>query len=163
MRVVNADAASDYLDSLTDERERSAAMAIHLTWLDHSSTLCRGKRLEPCADLDMLILYKAAVATFQEWPPTPPDEWNFAQSDYVLNGDKAQKRLSFVRDEGIAALATRFAQEVEALSAEMDTKQDLDYYVNLFLRRVTQEQAVENIVLGALSRHSDALDDPDLW
>ena len=39
MYVLNAEKASEYFDSLVDEREDSAVNVIHGAWLEHSSSL----------------------------------------------------------------------------------------------------------------------------
>lgn len=69
MQAINDNKAVQFLESLRDERPRSAVIAIHVAWLRNSPGVCAGTPLDTDAPLDMEILYKAAAATFQDWPP----------------------------------------------------------------------------------------------
>jgi hypothetical protein len=163
MQLLNPDKASQYMDTVHDQRQRSAVLAVHLTWLDHSSPRCRGECIEPKTPLDLLILYQAAAATFQNWPPHMPSRAEQASSDRVINQQKATERLPSVADEDIRLLASVFAHHVIALSSTATRDQDLDYYVQLFLKCIQDKRVIDNITSGAISEHSIQLSDPDLW
>src|SRR5437588_3538586 len=66
--VLNAQEAYTYLDGLMDDRERSAALAIHLSYMDYCSSLAEAGRKAAETPLDMLLLYRAAVAAFLDLP-----------------------------------------------------------------------------------------------
>src|SRR5437870_1860932 len=134
MQVHNAGPSSAYFDSLMDEREDSAVRVIHWAWLEHSSTLGRLEHLEPASPLDMLVLYQAAAATFRDWTPGRSCHEELSEGGRVSNREQAIQRLQLVTDQELAALATRFANQVIALSDHAAAEQDLSYYVELFLR-----------------------------
>src|SRR5437763_13693759 len=106
MHVLNPEKASDYIDTVAGERQRSAVLAIHLTWLDHASPLSRAARIEPGTPLDLLILYQAAASTFQDWPPSAKQSLDGLPAGPVINRQQAFQRLLSVPDEGIRVLAT---------------------------------------------------------
>src|SRR5712691_3773212 len=114
MRVLNAAQSSEYFDSLVDEREGSAVSVIHGAWVEHSSSLGRLDHLEPTSPLDMLVLYQAAAATFKDWNPRMP-RGELSAGGRVINWEEARQRLLAVNDQEVAALATRFANQVCAL------------------------------------------------
>src|SRR5213592_2427497 len=116
MQVLNAGKSSEYFDSLVDEREDSAVSAIHGAWLEHSSSLGRLEHLEPTSPLDMLVLYQAAAATFQDWTPGMSHHEDLSQGGRVINREQAKQRLLSITDPQVAGLATRFANRVIALS-----------------------------------------------
>jgi hypothetical protein len=162
MRLLNPDKAAEFMDSVQGMRQRSAVLAIHLTWLDHSSPLAREKRIDPKTPLDLTILYAAAAATFQDWPPpTPPEE--LGPVGRVMNHERAAQRLASLPDDETRLLATAFACHVIRLSAAAETEQDLDYYLQLFMKCIGNATMIENIMSGAVSRNSEDLADPDLW
>lgn len=163
MHVLNAAQSSDYFDSLVDEREDSAVSVIHAAWLEHSSSLGRLEHLEPTSPLDMLVLYQAAAATFRDWTPgmSPPEK--LAQGGQLINREQAEQRLQSIADPNLAALATRFANRVIALSDAAAVEQDLNYYVELFIRAVQDQRVIDGIVDGSISRHNKQLSDPDYW
>jgi hypothetical protein len=163
MQLLNPDKASHYMDTIRDQRQRSAVLAIHLTWLDHSSPHCCGERIEPKTPLDMLILYQAAAATFQDWPPLMPPSTEQAPGSRIINQQQATERLLSVEDEEIRLLANIFAHHVIALSSTATNEQDLDYYVQLFLKCIQDKRVIDNIASGAISEHSAQLSDSDLW
>jgi hypothetical protein len=163
MQLLNPDKASYYMDTVQDQRQRSAVLAIHLTWLDHASPRCQGECIEPEAPLDLLILYQAAAATFRDWPPLMPPNAENAPGSLVINQQQATKRLLSVADEEIRLLASIFARHVIALSSTAASEQDLDYYVQLFLKCTRDKSVIHNIASGAISEHSTQLSDPDLW
>src|SRR5947209_5228600 len=101
MHVLNPEKASGYMDTVQGERQRSAVLAIHLIWLDHSSPLSHAVRIEPATPLDLLILYQAAVATFQDWPPPMPQRVELPAGGRVINQQEATQRLLSVVDEEI--------------------------------------------------------------
>jgi hypothetical protein len=163
MHVLNADKSSAYFDSLVDEREDSAVSVIHWAWLEHSSTLGRLEHLEPTSPLDMLVLYQAAAATFRDWTPGMSHPEELSQEGRLINREQAEQRLRSIADPKLAALATRFANRVIALSDAAAVEQDLNYYVELFLRAVQDQRVIDEIVSGSISRHSKQLSDPDYW
>src|SRR5258708_22828143 len=112
MHVQNPTKSREYFDSLVDQREDSAVSAIHGAWLEHTAPLGRLEHLEPIAPLDMLVLYQAAAATFKNWVPGPSQRESLARGDRVLNWEVARQRLLLVTEEELAALATRFANQV---------------------------------------------------
>ncbi len=141
----------------------SAVLAIHLTWLDHSSPRCRSDCIEPKTPLDLLILYQAAAATFHEWPPHMPPKVDQRSDGQVINQKRAAERLLSVTDEDIRLLASIFAHHVITLSSTATSEQDLDYYIQLFLKCMSDKRVIDNIASGAISEHSARLSDPDLW
>ena len=154
--------ASHYIDTLRGERQRSAVLAIHVTWLDHSSSLARAGKIEPQTPLDLLLLYEAAAATFQDGPaPTPPE--GLPVGGRVINRRQAAERLSSVADEEIRLYATIFASRVIALSSAAAGEQDLDHYLELFLTCIRDKAVIGAIRNGAISVNSDRLSDPDYW
>jgi hypothetical protein len=163
IQLLNPDKASHYMDMLQGQRQRSAVLAIHLTWLDHSSPRCRGECIEPKTPLDLLILYQAAAATFQDWPPHMSRNTEQTSSGRVINQQQATERLLSVADEEIRLLASIFAHHVIALSSTAASEQDLNYYVQLFLECISDKSVIRNIASGAISEHSTQLSDPDLW
>jgi hypothetical protein len=163
IQSLNSDKASHYMDAVEDQRQRSAVLAIHSVWLDHSSSACRREWIKPTTPLDLLILYQAAAATFQDWPPHMPSETEHASSSHVINYQQANARILSVTDEETRLLASIFAHHVIALSSTTASEQDLDYYVRLFLKCVCDKRVIRNIANGAISEHSAQLCDPDLW
>jgi hypothetical protein len=163
MHVLNAARSSEYFDSMKDEREESAVRVIHWAWLEHSSTLARLEHLEPTSPLDMLVLYQAAAATFRDWTPGMSHPEELSNEGQIINREQAAQRIRSIEDPKLAALATRFANRVIALSDAAAAEQDLNYYVELFLRAVQYPQVIEGIVDGSISRDSRDLSDPDYW
>jgi hypothetical protein len=163
MNVLNAGKSSEYLDSLVDEREDSAVSVIHGAWLEHSSSLGRSEHLEPTSRLDMLVLYQAAAATFRDWAPGISPGEQLSTGGGVINKEQAERRLLSIADSQLAELATRFANRVIASSGAAAAAQDLNYYVELFLRAIENKRVIEGIVSGSISRHHKQLADPDLW
>src|SRR5438876_5075629 len=125
MHVLNAGNSSDYFDSLVYEREDSAVSVIHGAWLEHSSTLGRLEHLEPASPLDMLVLYQAAAATFRDWTPGLSPHGELSRGGRVINREQAEQRLQSIAAPQLAALATRFANRVIALSEAAAAPQDL--------------------------------------
>jgi hypothetical protein len=163
MHVLNAGKSSEYFDSLIDEREDSAVIVIHGAWLEHSSSLGRLEHLEPLSPLDMLVLYQAAAVTFRNWPSGHSHHEVLSHGSRVINREQARQKVLSVKDEELAALATSFANQVIALSEHAEAEQDLDYYIELFLRCVQDKRVIDGIVSGSISRHSRQLSDPDFW
>jgi hypothetical protein len=163
MQVLNVDKSCEYFDSLVDKREDSAVNVIHGAWLEHSSSLGRLEHLEPMSPLDMLILYQAAAATFRDWTPGASPREELSHGGRILNRQQAEQRLLSITDPELAALAIRFANRVTTLSGAAAAEQDLNYYVELFLRSVQDKRAINGIVDGSISRHSKQLSDPDFW
>jgi hypothetical protein len=163
MQVLNAGQSSAYFDSLVDEREDAAVNVIHAAWLEHSSSLGRLAHLEPDSPLDMLVLYQAAVATFRDWAPKKGQRENLSPGGRVINREQAQQRLLSIADPEAAALASRFANRVIALSTAAAVEQDLNYFVRLFLLSVQDKRVIDGIVSGSISKQSKQLADPDLW
>jgi hypothetical protein len=163
MQVLNAGKSSEYFDSLVEGREDSAVSVMHGAWLEHSSALGRLEHLEPMSPHDMLVLYQAAAATFRDWLPGVSHLEALSPDGRVMNREQAKQRLLAVPDPELAALATRFANQVIVRSETAAAEQDLHYYVELFLRGVQDKQVIDGIVSGAISRHSKQLVDPDFW
>ena len=163
MQLLNPEKASQYIDAVEGERQRSAVLALHLAWLDHSSPLGRAERIEPKTPLDLLILYQAAAATFQDWPPPAPPRGELAPGGRVINQEQAIQRLLSIADEEVRLLASLFARHVIALSATATGEQDLGYCVELFLKCIGDARVIESIASGAISKNSAQLSDPDLW
>ena len=163
MHVLNAGKSSEYFDSLVDGREDSAVSVIHGAWLEHSSSLGRREHLEPTSPLDMLVLYQAAAATFRDWTPGTSHPEPLSQVGRIVNREQAQQRLLSLADPELARLATRFANRVITLSELAEAAQDLDFYVELFLRSVQDTRVIEGILSGTISKHSKQLADPDFW
>jgi hypothetical protein len=163
MQAINDNKAVQFLESLRDERPRSAVIAIHVAWLRNSPGVCAETPLDTGAPLDMEILYKAAAATFQDWPPPVAQGMVLPPGGRILNREKAAERLRFLGDEETRRLASIFARQVIALSSAATAEQDLDYYVELFLKCISDKKVIANIVSGAISKHSEQLVDPDLW
>lgn len=163
MHVLNAGKSSEYFDSLVDEREDSAVSVIHGAWLEHSSSLGRLEHLESMSPLDMLVLYQAAAATFRDWTPGMSSREELSHGGRVINWEQARQRLLSITDQELVALTTRFVNQVIALSENAAAEQDLNYYVELFLRSVQDKRVIDGIVSGSISRHSKQLSDPDFW
>lgn len=163
MQVLNAGKSSEYFASLVDEQEDSAVSVIHGAWLEHSSPLGRCEHLEPTSPLDMLVLYQAAAATFKDWTPGVSPAEALAQGGRVMNREQARQRLLSIPDQELAALAFRFANQVIALSDQAAAEQDLNYYVELFLRGVQDKRVIDGIVSGSIRKHATRLSDPDFW
>jgi hypothetical protein len=163
MHVLNAEKSAEYLDSLVDEREDSAVSVIHGAWLEHSSSLGRSEHLEPASPLDMLVLYRSAAETFRDWSPGQSTDEELARGGRVIHRDQAERALRSLADRELAALATRFANRVIALAETASAAQDLNYYVELFLRSMQDKGVMEGIASGSISRHSKRLTDPDFW
>lgn len=160
MRVLRAAEASAYLDGLTDDRERSSALAVHLTWLDHYSSLARNVSASSDHPLDMLLLYQAVVRTFRE----PSDDYSGspATSGNMVNWDQATQRLERVDYQQNAQYARRFMSEVVRLSGDASCEQDLVFLLDLFLKCL-ERCPVSNILSGEVSRSSRRLADHDFW
>lgn len=160
MKVLRAAEASAYLDELTDDRDRSAALAIHLTWLDHCSSLSGYVSRTFDRPLDMLLLYQAVVHTFREHShecSKPP-----ATSGDVVNWDQANQRLERVVDEQKARYTRCFMSEVARLIAVTSCEQDFGFLVDLFLRCL-ERCPISNILNGEVSKSSRRLADYDFW
>jgi hypothetical protein len=163
MHVLNAGKSSEYFDSLVDEREESAVSVIHGAWLEHSSSLARREHLEPASPLDMLVLYQAAAATFRDWTSAPARAEVLSEGGRVLNREQARQRLLSIPEKQLAALATRFANQVIALSEQAATEQDLEYCVEWFLRGIQDNRVINGILSGSISKQARQLSDPDYW
>lgn len=163
MQLLNPEKASQYMDRVRGETERSAVLAMHLAWLDHSSPMARAERVEPMTPLDLLILYQAAVATVQDGPTPIPQTVELSPGDRVINQQQATQRLLSVADEEVRQLASTFARHVIALSSTATSAQDLDFYVALFLKCIADKRVIGNIASGAIAQNSAQLADPDLW
>jgi len=163
MLVQNPGKSRDYFDSLVDEREESAVRVIHGAWVEHTAPQGRLEHLEPMSPLDMLVLYQAAAATFRDWAPVTSYPEQLSQGGHVSNREEARQRLSSIGDPELAALATRFANRVMAYSDQAVDEQDLNYYVELFLRSLEDKRVIDGIVSGSISRRAKQLSDPDFW
>lgn len=163
MHVQNPGPAREYFDSLLNEREDSAVRVIHGAWVEHTAPLGRLEHLKPISPLDMLVLYQAAASTFRDWAPGRSHKEDLSLGGRVLNREQARQRLVSLEDPELAALATRFANRVIAYSEKAADEQDLNYYLELFLRSFHDKRAIDGIVSGSISRRSKQLSDPDFW
>jgi len=145
-----SEGAEDFLEGLEDDRQLSAALAIHMAWLRYSSPIAKGERWVPATPVDMRLLYRAAAATFEEWPPRR-QALELPHDGRVLHRDEAERRIRSLADEKITNLAIRFARKAIAFSVEASVEQDLDYLVELCLRAI-QDSSLEAIVTGAVSK-----------
>jgi len=163
MQAINDNKAVQFLESLLEERPRSAVIAMHIAWLRNSPGGYVSTADDAGVPLDLEILYKAAAATFQDWPL--PASWSMAlpPGGRILNREKAIERLRSLADEENHLLASIFAGHVITMSSTATADQDLDYYVELFLNCIRDKHVINNIVSGAISRNSDQLADPDFW
>ncbi len=163
MQAINDSKAVQFLESLREERPRSAVIAIHAAWLRNSPGVSASTPIDTVAPLDMEILYKAAAATFQDWPPAALQSMALPLGGRILNREKAIERLQTLADDETRLLASIFARHVITLSCTATEEQDLNYYMELFLKCIGDKKVIDNIVSGAISKHSDQLSDPDFW
>ncbi len=163
MHVQNVIRSREYFDSLVDEHDDSAVNVIHAAWVEHTAPLGRLEHLEPTSPLDMLILYQSAAATFRDWTPGESCREKLAPGGRVINREQAERKLLSIADPEVAALATRFANQVIARSETSASEQDLTYFVELFLRSMQDKRVIDRIVSGSISRHTKQLEDVDYW
>jgi hypothetical protein len=164
-RAINSLEGAAYLDGLEEERPASAGIAIHMAWLEHSSSfeLFKGERLLPESPVDMLLLYKAAAATFESWPIALRSRELLA-AGRVMNRQEAEECLRSVTDPLQATLAFLFMSHVISMSTQSSCEQDLHYLLELFLRCIQQEGVIERIASGEIKRkEAQMLADPDYW
>jgi len=163
-QAINSLEGVDYLDGLEVERSASAGIAIHIAWLEHSSSAeCfKSERLLPETPVDMLLLYKAMAATFEQWPPTRASA-ELPSGGRVMNRKQAEQRLRALSDPRQATLAFLFLSNVIRMSSETSCEQDLDYFLELFLRCIQPEGVIERIASGEIKRRAEQLADPDYW
>ncbi len=162
MQLLNPEKALKYMDALRGERGRSAVLAIHLTWLEYSSPQAVGKRIESTTPLDLLLLYEAVAATFQDGKELAPCA-KLPSGGRVVNRRQAAARLSAVEDEETRNLASSFLCHVIGLSDAVVSEQDLDCHLALFLQCIKDKKVIDNIRSGAVARESERLSDPDFW
>lgn len=162
MEVLRSVEASAYLDGLRDDRERSAVLAIHLTWLDNCSSLATNPRVVSQTPIDMLLLYQAAAFAFRV--PLAGDAGLLVSGGKgnVVNRDEAVQRLDAVANSEKTQYARRFLGEVIQLSDEASCEQDLLFFLNLFLLCLDR-CTIESITSGEISKGSRQLSDPDFW
>lgn len=163
MQVLNAESSSKYFDSLVNEREDSAVNVVHGAWLNHSSSLATGDRLQPSSPLDMLVLYRSAADTFRGWSRETRQIVDLMPGGSVVNRPQAALLLQSISDSELAALATSFANHVIRLSEASAAKQDLKYFVELFLRSLHDKRIIDEILAGSIRRHAAQLATPDNW
>ena len=161
MEVLRSVDASAYLDGLRDDRERSAVLAIHLTWLDHCSTLATNPKVVSNTPFDMFLLYRAAANAFRE-PISGSSVLLVPGGGNVVNRDEAVRRLSEIDNSQQAQYASRYLGEVIKLSDEASCEQDLLFFLNLFLL-CFKRFAIDSITSGEISKASRQLADPDFW
>ena len=161
MDVLNAQEAYTYLDGLTDDRDRSAALAIHLSYMDYCSSLAKEGRMAAETPLDMALLYRAAVAAFHG-PPIGEARGPLPSTGRVVNRDQVQRRLATVSEGRLLRLASRFMDAAIRQSDDSPCDQDLLFLLDLFLmalRRATPKM----IESGEISEASRRLEDTDYW
>jgi hypothetical protein len=163
-QATNSLEAADYLDRLKQERPASAGIAIHMAWLEHSSSFefFKGERLLPETPVDMMVLYKAAAAAFESWPFAVGNR-ELPTSGRVMNRKQAEQRLRSVADPEQATLAFLFLSNVIRMSIYSSHEQDLCYFLELFLRCIKPEGVIERIASGEIKRREAQLADPDYW
>jgi len=164
IHAINSLEGAAYLDAVEGERAASAGIAIHMALLEHSSSFefFKTERLLPETPVDMLLLYKAAVATFEQWPPAL-GSGELPTGGRVMNLKKAEQRLRSVSDPQPATLASLFLSNVIRMSSETTCEQDLGYLLELFLRCIQREGVIERIASGEIKRREVQLADPDYW
>lgn len=162
MEVLRVSDASAYLDGLRDDRERSAVLAIHLTWLDNCSSLATNPRVVSQTPIDMLLLYQAAAFAFRV--PLAGDAGLLVSGGKgnVVNRDEAVQRLAIVANSQKAQYARRFLGEVIKLSDGASCEQDLLFFLTLYLLCLDQ-YTIDSIISGKVSKASRLLADPDCW
>ncbi|MFT5528131.1 MAG: hypothetical protein ACI9HK_006119 [Pirellulaceae bacterium] len=160
MRSRNYDQASDFLDSLTSPKSRSAAIAIHLTWLNSFGSPEQAIA-DKAKDTDLLLLYRAMVNTFEINPGTEQSAYDrrLSVTDVV---ESARSRQKTPDDTRIKSYAMEFVKQLQELDAT-PSKDVVDFYVQLFLDCVHSEKVLDAIETGQISDQSNALRDPELW
>jgi hypothetical protein len=164
-QAINSLEGAAYLDDLKEERPASAGIAIHMAWLEHSSSFefYKSERLLSETPVDMLLLYKAAAATFESWPIALRSR-ELPTGGRVMNLEGAEQRLRSVADPLQARLAFLFMSNVIRMSNQSSFEQDLHYLLELFLRCIQQEGVIERIASGEIKRReAQMLSDPDYW
>jgi hypothetical protein len=111
--------------------------------------------------LDMLLLYRAAVAAFRD-PPVGEAEELLPTTAQVVNGEPAWRRLTTISDGRLLRLALRFVDAVIRQSKDSPCEHDLLFLLDLFLTAV-ERCTPEMIESGEISRASGRLEDPDYW
>ena len=162
MEVLRASEASAYLDGIRDDVERSAVLAIHLTWLDNCSSLAKTDRLAPDTPIDMLLMYRAAANTFREPLAGVSGHSLVSDSGKVVNRDEATQRLASVTNTQKAQYSQRFLGEIIKLSNEASCEQDLLFFLKLYLLCLDR-CTIDSITSGEISKASRLLADPDFW
>jgi hypothetical protein len=160
MNVLRAAEASAYLDALEGERERSAALAIHLAWLDTCSSRCGREQWAAAAPPDMLILYRAVAEAFASDQAVVPDMVP-PRGARTLRAEEAFERLRAIpapEDQ----YARRFVANVVRLSQDATSAQDLVFFLELFMFCVNRCH-ISAILNGSISLDSRRLDAPDGW
>jgi hypothetical protein len=141
MKILRAAEASVYLDGLTDDCERSSALAVHLTWLDYYSSLADSANRNLDTTLDMLILYQAAVRAFCD-NAVDNSVFTVANSKYInLN---------------------QSIQILEKLTDQKISQYDFIILIDLLLKCL-ERCPISNILNGEVSKSSRRLADCDNW
>ncbi|MCI0642306.1 MAG: hypothetical protein L0Y72_14750 [Gemmataceae bacterium] len=153
------------MNEIKEDRPASAAIAIHTAWFNHSSSFeCfKEPRLLPDTPVDMLLLFKVAAATFEQWPPQPPNR-RLPEGGNVTNLDSARNRLQSMPDSLNTTLAWHFLRNVIQLSKQSSCPQDLEYFLELFLRGIAKDGVIDAIASGAISaQQKERAGDLDWW
>ena len=163
-QAIPSEEGAAYREGLKEERPASAGIAIHMAWLEHSSSFefFKDQRLLPETPVDMLLLYKATAATFESWPIALA-KCELATGGRLMNRERAEQRLRSVSDPRQASLAFDFVSNVIAISSESSYAQDLHYFLELFLRCIQHEGVIERIAGGDIKKREAQLADPDYW
>lgn len=161
MDLVNIQEAYDYSDGLTDDRERSAAIVIHISYMERCTSRAGAARMAAETPLDLLLLYRAAVAAFLD-SPIGEAGGPLAAAGRVVNRDAAQRRLATISDPRLLHRAGRLVDAVITQSRDSPCEQDLFFILDLFLATFVGPtfDAVES---GEAGRASRQLKDPDYW
>jgi hypothetical protein len=160
MKILRAAEASVYLDGLTDDCERSSALAVHLTWLDYYSSLADSANRNLDTTLDMLLLYQAAVRAFCD-NAVDNSVFTVANSKYI-NLNQSIQILEKLTDQKISQYAHRFISEIVRLSDGYSREQDFIILIDLFLKCL-ERCPISNILNGEVSKSSRRLADCDNW
>ena len=129
--------------------------------MDHCSSLAKSDRMAADTPLDMLLLYRAAVAAFRD-PPVGEAREPLPTTGQVVNREQARRRLATISEGRLLRLALRFVDAVMRQSDDSPCQQDLLFLLDLFLTAV-ERCTPEIIESGEISRASGRLEDPDYW
>lgn len=159
MKSPNYDQASDYMDSLATPKSRSAAIAIHLTWMNYFNSP-DSVIADKAKGLDILLLYQAMVDTFDCSSTAKQTDYDATRRVGNDEYGSLTVRLKSVESTTIRSYAEKFVNHLcDAKLASVD----IDSYLALFLECVHSEKVLDSINSGLISEKSDELKDPNNW